>query len=89
MKPPAAAASGRSRLLNLAKAQCKTQIDTGFGHAITPGPVAASYPVRLPDLPAPTCTPGRRTPPFSRRAPAWPRRWCWRKLHRLEQHTCS
>ena len=29
----------------LAKARCKTQIDVGFGDAVTPGPVDATYPV--------------------------------------------
>lgn len=37
----------------LAKARCKTQIDIGFGDAVTPGPVDATYPVLLGDLPAP------------------------------------
>jgi len=37
----------------LAKARCKTQIDVGFGDAVTPGPVDATYPVLLEDLPAP------------------------------------
>jgi len=37
----------------LAKARCKTQIDVGFGDAVTPGPIEASYPVLLDDLPAP------------------------------------
>ena len=37
----------------LAKARCKTQIDSGFGDAVTPGPVDATYPVLLDDLPAP------------------------------------
>lgn len=37
----------------LAKARCKTQIDIGFGDAVTPGPVDATYPVLLDDLPAP------------------------------------
>lgn len=37
----------------LAKARCKTQIDVGFGDAVTPGPVDAVYPVLLADLPAP------------------------------------
>jgi len=35
----------------LAKARCKTQIDIGFGDAVTPGPVEASLPSLLPDLP--------------------------------------
>lgn len=37
----------------LAKARCKTQIDLGFGDAVTPGPVDSVYPVLLDDLPAP------------------------------------
>lgn len=37
----------------LARARCSTQIDIGFGDAVTPGPVQAVYPVLLEDLPAP------------------------------------
>jgi len=37
----------------IAKARCKTQIDIGFGDAVTPGPVHAVYPVLIDDLPAP------------------------------------
>ena len=37
----------------IAMARCKTQIDIGFGDAITPGPVDAVYPVLIADLPAP------------------------------------
>lgn len=37
----------------LARARCKTQIDVGFGDAVTPGPVESVYPVLLDDLPAP------------------------------------
>lgn len=37
----------------IAKARCKTQIDIGFGDAVTPGPVDATYPVLITDLPAP------------------------------------
>ncbi len=37
----------------VAKARCKTQIDIGFGDAVTPGPVHAVYPVLIADLPAP------------------------------------
>ena len=37
----------------IAKARCKTQIDIGFGDAVTPGPVYAVYPVLIKDLPAP------------------------------------
>ncbi|SFI18025.1 Nucleotidyl transferase AbiEii toxin, Type IV TA system [Collimonas sp. OK307] len=36
----------------IAKARCKTQIDIGFGDAVTPGPVHAIYPVLLEDLSA-------------------------------------
>jgi predicted nucleotidyltransferase component of viral defense system len=38
----------------LAKARCRTQIDIGFGDAVTPGPVDSVYPVLLDDLPAPS-----------------------------------
>jgi len=37
----------------LARARCKTQIDVGFGDAVTPAPVDSVYPVLLNDLPAP------------------------------------
>ncbi|HQQ68742.1 MAG TPA: nucleotidyl transferase AbiEii/AbiGii toxin family protein [Alicycliphilus sp.] len=37
----------------LAKARCKTQIDVGFGDAVTPDPVESVYPVLLDDLPTP------------------------------------
>ncbi len=37
----------------LAQARCKTQIDIGFGDAVTPGPVHAVYPVLIKELPAP------------------------------------
>ena len=37
----------------IAKARCKTQIDIGFGDAVTPAPVSATYPVLIADLPAP------------------------------------
>jgi len=37
----------------LARARCKTQIDIGFGDAVTPGPVQAVYPVLIKDFPAP------------------------------------
>lgn len=37
----------------LAKARCKTQIDIGFGDAVTPAPLQATYPVLISDLPAP------------------------------------
>ena len=37
----------------MANARCRTQIDIGFGDAVTPGPVDSVYPVLLDDLPAP------------------------------------
>lgn len=37
----------------LARARCKVQVDIGFGDAVTPCPLDASYPVLLPDFPAP------------------------------------
>ncbi|MCX7192831.1 MAG: nucleotidyl transferase AbiEii/AbiGii toxin family protein [Proteobacteria bacterium] len=37
----------------IANARCKTQIDIGFGDAVTPGHVHAVYPVLIKDLPAP------------------------------------
>ena len=37
----------------LAKARCKTQIDVGFGDAVTPAPVFSVYPTLLDQLPAP------------------------------------
>lgn len=37
----------------LANARCKTQIDVGFGDAVTPAPMDAVYPVLLTNLPAP------------------------------------
>ena len=37
----------------LANARCHTQVDVGFGDAVTPGPNDAVYPVLLDDLPAP------------------------------------
>lgn len=37
----------------IAKARCRTQIDIGFGDAVTPGPVHAIYPVLIDDIPAP------------------------------------
>lgn len=39
---------------DLARARCRTQIDIGFGDAITPGPVQATYPVPISDFPAPS-----------------------------------
>lgn len=47
---------GGARVLidgELANARCKTQIDIGFGDAVTPEPLNAIYPVLLADLPAP------------------------------------
>ena len=38
---------------DLSRAICRTQIDIGFGDAVTPEPVHAVYPVLLKDLPAP------------------------------------
>lgn len=38
---------------NLAGAQCKTQVDIGFGDAVTPSPIVATYPVILAEFPAP------------------------------------
>lgn len=37
----------------LARARCKTQVDVGFGDAVTPAPVDSVYPVLLDGLPAP------------------------------------
>lgn len=37
----------------LARAHVKTQIDIGFGDAVTPAPVHATYPVLIEDFPAP------------------------------------
>jgi len=37
----------------IAKARCKTQIDIGFGDAVPPGPIDATYPTLITDLPAP------------------------------------
>jgi predicted nucleotidyltransferase component of viral defense system len=37
----------------VANARCKTQIDIGFGDAVTPGPVQATYPTLIDDFPAP------------------------------------
>jgi len=34
-------------------ARCKTQIDIGYGDAVTPSPIQASYPTLIEDLPAP------------------------------------
>jgi hypothetical protein len=47
---------GGARVLidgELANARCKTQIDIGFGDAVTPEPLHAIYPVLLAALPAP------------------------------------
>ena len=38
---------------DLARARCKTQIDVGFGDAVTPAPVDSVYPVLLEEMPAP------------------------------------
>ena len=47
--------AGARVLINadIARARCKTQIDIGFGDAITPEPIEAVYPVLIADLPAP------------------------------------
>ncbi len=47
--------AGARMLVNaeLARARCKVQIDMGFGDAVTPGPVQATYPVLLADFAAP------------------------------------
>ncbi len=37
----------------IANARCKTQIDIGYGDAVTPGPIPAVFPVLITDLPAP------------------------------------
>jgi predicted nucleotidyltransferase component of viral defense system len=37
----------------LANARCKTQVDIGFGDAVTPEPIHAEYPVLIKDFPAP------------------------------------
>jgi len=37
----------------LARAKCRTQVDIGFGDAVTPGPIQATYPVLIADFPAP------------------------------------
>ncbi|HEY5582580.1 MAG TPA: nucleotidyl transferase AbiEii/AbiGii toxin family protein [Rhodoferax sp.] len=37
----------------LARAKCRTQIDIGFGDAVTPGPIQAKYPVLIADFAAP------------------------------------
>ena len=37
----------------VAKARCKTQIDIGFGDAVTPEPMQVMYPVLIEDFPAP------------------------------------
>lgn len=38
---------------DIAGARCKTQIDIGYGDAVTPAPVSATYPVMLDEFPAP------------------------------------
>lgn len=40
-------------LAEIAGARCKTQIDIGYGDAVTPAPVLATYPVMLEEFPAP------------------------------------
>lgn len=47
---------------DLARARCKTQIDVGFGDAITPAPVDSVYPVLLDNMPAPRL---RAYPPYT------------------------
>ena len=37
----------------LARARCKTQVDIGFGDAVTPSPIKATFPVLIQNLPAP------------------------------------
>lgn len=37
----------------LARARCKTQIDVGFGDAVTPAPLLVTFPVLLAEFPAP------------------------------------
>ena len=37
----------------LARARCKVQVDIGFGDAVTPGPVNATYPALLADFAPP------------------------------------
>lgn len=37
----------------LAKARVRTQVDIGFGDAVTPAPIQATYPVLIEDFPAP------------------------------------
>ena len=37
----------------LDRARCRTQIDVGFGDAVTPGPIEAVYPVLINEFPAP------------------------------------
>lgn len=46
----------------LARARCRTQIDVGFGDAVTPGAVPAVYPVLLNTCPHRACRPTRPTP---------------------------
>jgi len=58
----------------LSKARCKTQIDVGFGDAVTPAPVDSVYPVLLDDLPAPRLRTIRRTPLSRRSSTPLP---CW------------
>jgi hypothetical protein len=37
----------------LAGARMRVQVDIGFGDVVVPGPMAVTYPVLLPDFPAP------------------------------------
>jgi hypothetical protein len=54
IRKPAGDAGARVLITaEISKARCKTQIDIGFGDAVTPGPVHAVYPVLIADLPAP------------------------------------
>lgn len=48
--------SGARVIINgeLANARCKTQIDIGFGDAVTPAAIDATFPVMLKEFPAPT-----------------------------------
>ena len=58
----------------LAGARLKTQVDIGFGDAVTPGPVQAVYPVLIEDFPAPGCAPTRSTPSSPKNSMPLP---CW------------
>lgn len=61
----------------LANARCHTQVDVGFGDAVTPGPDDAIYPVLLDDMLAPHLRTTRLTRSSPRssmpsRSSAWP-----------------